>query len=62
MLIVGVESQELSLRSGVRYEHFLERKARKIFFRHSALDKSGKGYGITGLHLIYFVWFYFHSS
>lgn len=42
------------MRSRVRCEHFLERKARKIFFRHSALDKSSKGYGIGhSLHLIY---------
>lgn len=61
MLVVGMGSWGPRLRSRVRCEHFLERKARKIFFRHSAMDKSGKGYGIgrPPFNLLFQV--YFHS-
>lgn len=51
MLVAGMGSLGLRMRSRVGFEHFLERKGRNIFFGHSALGKSGKGYGIGSLPL-----------
>lgn len=50
-LVAGMGTLRLRMRSRVRYEDFLERKARKIFFRRSTLGKSGKGYGEGSLPL-----------
>lgn len=51
MLVAGMGSFWLRMRSRVRYEHLLERKGRTIFVGHSVLGKSGKGYGIGSLPL-----------
>lgn len=48
------------MRSRVRYECFLDRKSRRIFFGYAALGKSGKCYGIGSLPLT-FVEAHFHS-
>lgn len=41
----------LRMGSRVRFEYFLKRKGRNIFFGHPAPGKSGKGYGIVSLPL-----------